>query len=499
MKAAFALTLLLSCLPGFAAAQTADRTPGPEGPGLRTPGVPVRSPGASAPGSPDLKVRGYVPQGFQYVAPGLQPRGPSQPAHESPVVRLTPDSAVEMALAASHRVAEWAARIDAARAVVDSRSAADNPTLTLLAGYTRTNHVDEYGIQIPGMPLRVIYPDVPDNWRARADVQWPVYTAGRVAALERAAAADLDATDRDAGAVRADTRLDATRAFWMLYTARESARVVAESLARVEAHLKDVEAMNAAGLVAPNDVLTVEARRSRERVLLIEAQNARDVAEADLRRATGLAPGTRIELDLTPGPAPGDPADVAALVEVARQNRPERQALELRVQAVDERRTIAASARKPTVALVAGADYARPNQRIFPRAAEWNPSFDVGVNVAWTAWDGGRAKADLAEADATRRAAALRLAELDRMIEFEVTQRTLDLASAQASVGAARDGERASAEAHRVVSNRFKAGLVGNSDVLDAQMALLMAQLDVTRAQTAVRLAQARLDRTLGR
>jgi outer membrane protein TolC len=404
-----------------------------------------------------------------------------------------------MALAASHRVAEGAARIDAARAVVDGRSAADNPTLNLLAGYTRTNHVDEYGIQIPGMPPRVIYPDVPDNWRARVDVQWPVYTAGRVAALERAATADLTATDRDVRAVRADTRLDATRAFWMLHTARESARVVAESLARVEAHLKDVEAMKAVGLVAPNDVLTVEARRSRERVLLIEAQNARDVAEADLRRAAGLAPGTRIELDLPPGPASGDPADVATLVEAARQNRPERQALELRVRAVDERRTIAASAKKPTVAIVAGADYARPNQRIFPRAAEWNPSFDVGINVAWTAWDGGRAKADLAEVDATRRAAALRLAELDRMIEFEVTQRTLDLASARASVGAARDGERAAAEAHRVVSDRFKAGLVGNSDVLDAQVALLMAQLDVTRAQTAVRLAQARLDRTLGR
>jgi outer membrane protein TolC len=414
-------------------------------------------------------------------------------------VRLTPDSAVEMALAASHRVAESAARIDAARAAVDGRAAADNPILNLLAGYTRTNHVDEYGIQIPGMPPKVIYPDVPDNWRARVDVQWPVYTSGRLSALERAAAADLDATDRDARAVRADIRLDATRAFWMLYTAREAVRVVEESLARVEAHLKDIQAMKSVGLVAPNDVLTVEARRSRERVFLIESQNARDVAEADLRRATGLAAGTRIELDILPAPFSTGPADVSALVEAARQNRPERQALELRVQATEQRRMAAASAQKPTMALVGGADYARPNQRIFPRAAEWNPSFDVGVTVAWNAWDGGRAKADVAEADANRRAAAERLAELDRMIEFEVTQRVLDLTSAQASVGAAQDGERAASEAHRVVTDRFKAGLISNSDVLDAQVALLVAQLDVTRAQTAVRLALARLDRTLGR
>jgi len=36
-----------------------------------------------------------------------------------------------------------------------------------------------------------LYPDVPDNYRARLDLAWPVYSAGRTDALERAAVADL--------------------------------------------------------------------------------------------------------------------------------------------------------------------------------------------------------------------------------------------------------------------------------------------------------------------
>jgi outer membrane protein TolC len=233
--------------------------------------------------------------------------------------------------------------------------------------------------------------------------------------------------------------------------------------------------------------------------LLIDAQNASDVAEADLRRATGLPAGTHIELNVPPDPPASEPEDVSTLLRLAREGRSERQALELRVKAIADRGVAASAATRPTVALVGGADYARPNVRIFPRAAEWNPSFDIGINVAWSAWDGGRARADIAEADAGRRAAEERLAEFDRVLEFDVTQRRLDLLAAQAAVGAARDGETAAAEAHRVVMERFKAGLVSNTDVLDAQVALVQAQLDVTRATTSVRLARARLARTLGR
>jgi outer membrane protein TolC len=253
------------------------------------------------------------------------------------------------------------------------------------------------------------------------------------------------------------------------------------------------------GLLAPNDVLSVEARLSRERVLLIEAVNARNVADADLKRVTGIPAGVTVAIDVPEHDvAPKLPAAVDLLQE-ARANRTERQALQLRIQALGDRRVAASAGLKPTVAVVGGVDYSRPNPRIFPRADEWNPSFDIGVNVAWSFWDGGKVKADMAEVDAGRRAVEQRLAEFDRTLDFEVTQRRLDLEAAEAAILAASDGVRAAAEAHRVVTERFKAGLVSNTEVLDAQVDLTQAQLVRTRAVTAARLALARLDRALGR
>jgi outer membrane protein TolC len=413
---------------------------------------------------------------------------------------LTLPDAIERALRASHRIGEVQARQDAATAVVASRSAADMPTLSLLGGYMRTNHVDEYAI--PGGALKpptVIYPDVPDNWRTRVDLQWPIYTFGRFEALERAARSEVTAAEKDVSTSTADVRLDATRAFWALVTANESVRVVQEALTLVEAHLRDVKNMRDVGLLAPNDVLSVEARASRQRVQLIEARNMRDVAEADLRRVTGLAPDVAITIDAAlEGPLEALPTYHQLLAD-ARAGRSERQALQARVDAIGERRTAVAAGLKPTIAVAAGFDYSKPNPRIFPRAAAWNDSWDVGVNVAWPLWDGGRVKADVAEVAANQRAMEQRLAEFDSVLDFEVKQRGLDLEAAREAIRAATDEVTSAAEARRVVSERFKAGLVPNTEVLDAQQALLVAQFDRTRALAAARLAQARLDRAVGR
>ena len=125
----------------------------------------------------------------------------AQPA----TLRVTLDEAVAKAVESSHRLAEARARQQAAEANIEVRRRSDDPTLTASAGYTRTNHVDEFGVPQPNGQLRVIYPDIPDNFRTRVELVWPVYNAGRTDALERAARAEATATGSDSSAATNDS------------------------------------------------------------------------------------------------------------------------------------------------------------------------------------------------------------------------------------------------------------------------------------------------------
>lgn len=420
-------------------------------------------------------------------------------AQEPSVARVTLEEAQARAMAASHRLAEARAREAAALATVGAREAADRPIVSASAGYTRTNHVDEFTFPGPTGMTRVLYPDVPDNYRTRLDLQWPIYAGGRADALERAARAEAAAVAAEVAVAQADLRLEVARAFWAVVTAAATADVLEDGVTRAQAHVRDVRERFEAGLVPPNEIASAEAQEARARMRLIEAQNQREVSRADLARLIGAEPLQVVDVDATLEPAAAPSPRLEALVEDARGQRAERQAIEQRILAADAQRAAMAAGRRPTLALAGGVDYARPNPRIFPRADEWQHSWDVGVNVGWTLWDGGRTAAEIAAATSLATAARQRLAEFDSVLGVDVRQRTLEIESGLAAVAAAEESVRAAAEAQRVVTERYEAGVISQTDVLDAEFARLQAELDRTRALANVRLAEARLARASGR
>ena len=424
-------------------------------------------------------------------------------AQGPPTLRLSIEDALSKAVEASHRLAEARAREMAAQAGVAIREAAERPLITASAGFTRTNHVLEFGIPGPtGIPT-VIYPDVPNNYQSRLELRWPIYTGGRTDALERAARAEAEAAGADVLSAQADLRLEVTRAYWALVTARASVVVLEEGIARSQAHVMDVNQRYMAGLIPPNELSSATAQEARSRMLAIEARTQRDVSMADLARLIGVVPDQPIEPTADLAGAPPNPVSqpiaTSPLLEAARAARQERRALQQRVEAAEAQRDAAVAGRLPTIQVLGGVDYSRPNPKIFPRVDRFQDSWDAGIGVSWSLWDGGRTDAEVAQAVAASQAAVQRLAEFDSQLGVEVRQRALEVESAVASVAAATSGVTAAADARRVVEERYRAGVIAEIEVLDAEYALLQAQLDLTRAQAAVRLAEARLARALGR
>jgi outer membrane protein len=421
-------------------------------------------------------------------------------AQDTASVRLTLADVQAQALATSHHIAESRARETVAQTVVESRAVADRPMLSGQAGYTRTNHVTEFAVPAaPPSGRLVVYPDVPDNFRTRLDLQWPIYNGGRTDALERAAQAEVAAVTAETDVARADLRLEVARSFWALVTARAAVDVLERGVARARTNVEDVRARLNAGLVPPNELASAEAQESRQRVLLIEARTQRDVTAANLGRLVFDDPFRTIEPVAVLDPGPAAAQNQADALAMARESRGERTVLERRIEATLEQRTAAEAGRRPVVSVGGGVDYAKPNPRIFPRAGFWQDSWDAGVSVTVPIWDGGRVAKDVAVAASQTEVARQRLAAFDSQLTMEVRQRSLEVESGRAAVAAAEDGVRAAAEAQRVVGERYRAGVIAQIEVLDAELALLQAELDRTRAQANVHLAEASLARALGR
>ena len=295
---------------------------------------------------------------------------------------------------------------------------------------------------------------LPDNYRSRLDVQWPIYTAGRVDALERAARAEREATGEDLAAARADLRLEITRAFWALVTATESERVVRRSLESIDAHVRDLRSRLEQGLIPPNDRSDGRGAAVAPTPACHRSANQRGVSEADLQRLLGTDSAARIEPAATlEPPAPASIGAADALVAQA-------QGATARAPRAGGSRWSRARAHRRCEgrgAALRSSSPAATTTRARTRASSRAPRYGrtrgtSSVNVTWALWDGGRSRAERAEAAATARAAEARVLDFDRQVAFEVRQRRLEVDSSRAAIAAAADGVRAALRRRAVSS-----------------------------------------------
>jgi outer membrane protein len=439
------------------------------------------------------------------IASAQAPAEPPALTTEPAVVRFTVDEAVARAIAASPRLARLSALEAAAGAQARGARADRWPQVDLGAGYARRSEVPELAIFAPtGNPLEpverlVVFPNIQDNWRARAGVVLPIWTGGRLGGQIEAAEQGRAAANEDLSAGRADLVLETKTAYWSLVTARESARVLQESIRAYDAHLADARSRERFGMAARNEVLAVQVERDRVELEALRAEAAADAAEANLHRLLDLPPLARVSpaepLETSALPRP----DVEALVAVAQAGRAERKALVARAAAADAVTGAERGARLPQVALTGSYTYANPNRDIVPPTTDWKDTWDVGVGLAWNVFDGGRRSANEARARAQADAARQQLRELDRWIRLEVTQRALELRTAEARLGVAERSVGSAAESRRVAGERYREGVIPSSELLDAELAHERAALARTEALAALRLTAAGLDRAVGR
>ena len=191
--------------------------------------------------------------------------------------------------------------------------------------------------------------------------------------------------------------------------------------------------------------------------------------------------------------------EIESLVAEAQAARPERKATAARLAAADAAAGAEHGARLPQLAVSGGYFYANPNRDIVPPTADWNDTWDIGVGLTWSVFDGGKRSASEARARAQADAIREQLRELDRAIRLEITERALELRTAEARLAVAERSVLSAAESQRVAADRYREGVIPSSELLDAELAHGRAALTRTEALATLRLAAAGLDRAVGR
>ena len=420
--------------------------------------------------------------------------GAQQPATPTPL-RLSFADAVRVASGQATPVELATLRTTEADARVRQARSALLPSLAISGAWVnRTFNSKSLGISFPTPPGQPGLPDLIgpfDNYDGRVRATQTVFDWSSLKRV-RAAGAQADGSRAERGATVESAAQTAAAAY--LRAARAAAVVAARRAdSSIAAELVTLaEAQKRAGVSAAIDVTRARTQLVTAQGLLIIAQNELDRGRIALARALAIDPATPLELadTLAAGLANAAvPGDREAAVAAALAVRPDLQAEVARGAAARQTGSAIRAERLPRLDLEA--DYG-VNGLTMPSAISTR---QVALQVTVPILDGFHREARIAEQNATVSESRVRERDLRQQIAADVDGALLDLRSAEAQQIVAAERLRLATDELAQARERFKAGVAGNIEVIDAQSNLIRARdtdIDARFAAASARVALAR-------
>jgi len=420
--------------------------------------------------------------------------GAQQPATPTPL-RLSFADAVRVASGQATPVELATLRTTEADARVRQARSALLPSLAISGAWVnRTFNSKSLGISFPTPPGQPGLPELIgpfDNYDGRVRATQTVFDWSSLKRV-RAAGAQADGSRAERGATVESAAQTAATAY--LRAARAAAVVAARRAdSSIAAELVTLaEAQKRAGVSAAIDVTRARTQLVTAQGLTIITRNELDRARIALARALAIDPATPLELadTLAAGLANAEvPGDRQAAVAAALAGRPDLQAEVARGAAARQTGSAIRAERLPRLDLEA--DYG-VNGLTMPSAISTR---QVALQVTVPILDGFHREARIAEQNATVSESRVRERDLRQQIAADVDGALLDLRSAEAQQIVAAERLRLATDELAQARERFKAGVAGNIEVIDAQSNLIRARdtdIDARFAAASARVALAR-------
>ena len=320
----------------------------------------------------------------------------------------------------------------------------------------------------------------------------PIFTGGKLSGTIKQAKANYQYNEVGVQRTYNEMRSTVTDGYFKMLQADNMQKLSAESVTRLEDHLKNVQAQYDVGVVAKVDVLRSQVELANAKQTLIQAENAYQVSEANMNKIVGLPMDTNLKLDnlLVYNAYDKNMDDCLAY---AAEHRPELMQAKYNVDAAKGALMVARSGHMPQVAASATQQWSDSS---WP--GDDNGKWGVGVNVSMNVFDTGvtlskihGAEADLKKAEETYRNTV-------DSVNLDVRSNYLGLREAEKRISTTKLAVEQADEDYRIAQLRYMSGVGTNTDVLDAQVALTQAKTNYTKALYDYNTSKTALETSIG-
>ena len=419
-------------------------------------------------------------------------------AEAAPIVELTLQESIDMALANNRTIKESAE--DQWQAYWAHRQARREAGPTL--SWSGTG-VYKAGHQAEDAQIRRQYEAVGLHsdrlFTNSVQVSFPLYTGGKIENSIEAAELGRDAADLMLEATRQGIKEQTTEAYFQILQFRNLIQVNKEAVDTLQAHLDNVNAQYRVGTVAKSDVLRSQVELANQQQNLVTAQNNYDVAVATFNNIVGLPTDTIVDAKEDLSYTKYD-ISLPRCTDYALIHRPDGIAMERAWKKAEAQMKAAKSGYRPQVNAVVQRSWSG-DKAFSTNTVDLNGSGDgttAGIQAQWNIFDNNVTEAQVQQAKASMRKAEQKLYETQETIQLDVRKAYLNLLAAEQNIHTTKVAVDQAQEDYKIAQVRYSAGVGTNLDVMDAESKLIQTQTTYITALYNYNTNKAALDQAMG-
>lgn len=410
---------------------------------------------------------------------------------------LTADQAGARAAKVSPDVIRSAAAVDVAIANRQSAELSRVPQIGGTASYTRLSEIAPLSFA-PGFPP-LEFPSNSTIFTGTIGIPLSEYV-WRFPKLIDAAKLGEAAAHANQRTSEVNASHEARLAYFEWLRARLQVLIAEHQLEQVQTTLKQVRALAEVQRLSKADLMRVEAEEAGAEQTLNSLKNLFALREEQLRILIGAGPEEKLAIseDVRKDIAPPTQMDVDALLKHAEDRRLEFKSIDLGIAAKLKERDSEKASLLPRLSAFGQADYANPNQRVFPQEEKFKFTWQAGVQLSWTLNDTLVTRKTLDRLAAEANELRADRENLVRGTRIQVMSAQQDVELAQLSLSTSQKGLASAMESYRVRRELLNAERATAVELVDAETTLTRARIAALNARVDLRVALTNLRHALG-